>query len=151
MQAIPGKVGLPWLLWTAWRRMIGPSRTTPCFAIAPGAGHAAAHRLDQPDAILARARKFMAAGQSDEAYASYLELLGQCPSHTAALHELGCVAYADGYRSAARNIYGQIIQHCAECHRGRRTHCYVRGEHSVRCRALSLGAHASAPIGEKFN
>src|SRR5580693_7390590 len=74
----------------------------------------AAPRLDNIETILARARKLLAADRSDEAYTSYLEILGRDPAHLAALHALGCLAYADNYRSAARTIYEQIIRHCPQ-------------------------------------
>jgi glutathione synthase/RimK-type ligase-like ATP-grasp enzyme len=72
---------------------------------------AARHLQPDPDAIIARARGLLAAGQNDEAYAAYLEVLRHAPSHSAALHELGCLAHADGYRSAARTLYAQIVHH----------------------------------------
>ncbi len=70
---------------------------------------AARHQEVDLDAILAHARHLLLAGRNDEAYASYLEVLSRAPSHSAALHELGCLAYADGYRTAARTLYAQIV------------------------------------------
>jgi Flp pilus assembly protein TadD len=61
------------------------------------------------DALLAEARRLRRAGRSSEAYAAYLEILKSAPSHTAALHELGALAYAQGHRAAARTLYGQIV------------------------------------------
>jgi glutathione synthase/RimK-type ligase-like ATP-grasp enzyme len=64
---------------------------------------------DDLEKILHRARRLAAAGQNEDAYASYLEFLRRMPSHPAALHELGGLAHAKGHRSAARSIYGKIV------------------------------------------
>jgi len=72
---------------------------------------AARHLQPDPDTILVRARGLLSAGQNDEAYAAYLEVLRHAPSRPAALHELGCLAHADGYRSAARTLYAQIVHY----------------------------------------
>ncbi len=68
-------------------------------------------RPEDPDAILARARHLLAADRDGDAYAAYLEVLARDPSHPAALHELGCLAHAGGYRSAARTVYAQLVHH----------------------------------------
>jgi hypothetical protein len=61
--------------------------------------------------LLRTARGFAAQNKSDDAFAAYLALLRQVPSHLEALHELGCLAHLDGYRSAARTVYEQLVQH----------------------------------------
>jgi hypothetical protein len=68
-------------------------------------------RRDDSGAILARARSHRAAGRSSEAYAAYLELLSHDGANATALHELGRLAYSEGYRSAARSTYAQIVRH----------------------------------------
>ena len=65
--------------------------------------------VHQPfDLDLDRARHFLAMDRKDEAYASYLELLNYNPKNCSALHELGCLASADGHHSAARKIFQQL-------------------------------------------
>jgi hypothetical protein len=66
------------------------------------------------EALLRTARSFAAQHKSDEAFAAYLSLLRQIPNHLAALHELGCLAHLDGFRSAARTVYEQLIHHWPE-------------------------------------
>ena len=63
-----------------------------------------------PEAILARARRLLQEGLRADAYAAYLELLRHDPSHPAALHELGHLAYRDNRRAAALTIYRQIVE-----------------------------------------
>jgi hypothetical protein len=63
------------------------------------------------EALLRTARSFAAQHKSDEAFAAYLSLLRQIPDHLAALHELGCLAHLDGFRSAARTVYEQLVHH----------------------------------------
>lgn len=60
---------------------------------------------------LERARALAAAGQDGEAIKAYVETLHHDPTHRAALNELAALAYANGYRSAARTAYEQIIRH----------------------------------------
>ena len=61
-------------------------------------------------AMLAQARHLLSQGRNDEAYAAYVKILNLAPSNRTVLHELGALAYADGYRSAARTVYTQIIR-----------------------------------------
>jgi hypothetical protein len=70
-----------------------------------------ASRAKDLETMLARARHLLSADRNDEAYAAYIQLLSCDPSHPAALHELGCLAHTDGYRSAARTIYAQIVHY----------------------------------------
>ena len=69
----------------------------------------AAPQLDCQDTILARARQFLRENRSNEAYACYLEVLARNPAHAAALHELGCLAHAEGLSSAAETVFRQIV------------------------------------------
>jgi glutathione synthase/RimK-type ligase-like ATP-grasp enzyme len=62
------------------------------------------------DAMLAQARHLLSQGRNEEAYAAYVAILNLAPSNRTVLHELGTLAYADGYRSAARTVYMQIVQ-----------------------------------------
>ncbi|HSZ75133.1 MAG TPA: tetratricopeptide repeat protein [Rhizomicrobium sp.] len=61
------------------------------------------------DAMLAQARHLLSQGRNEEAYAAYVKILNLAPSNRTVLHELGALAYADGYRSAARTVYTQIV------------------------------------------
>ena len=68
--------------------------------------------MHQPyDLDLAPARNLLAMDRKDEAYASYLEVLRHNPKNCAALHELGCLASRDGYYSAARTIFQQLVNY----------------------------------------
>src|ERR1700678_2358456 len=68
--------------------------------------------MHQPyDLDLARARHLLAMDRKDEAYASYLEVLSHNPKNSSALHELGCLASADGHHSAARKIFQQLVDY----------------------------------------
>ena len=68
--------------------------------------------IHQPyDLDLAPARHLLAMDRKDEAYASYLEVLSHNPKNCSALHELGCLASADGYNSAARTIFQQLVSY----------------------------------------
>jgi tetratricopeptide (TPR) repeat protein len=60
---------------------------------------------------LERARALAAAGQDGDAIKAYVEALHLNPAHRAALNELGALAYAGGFRSAARTAYEQIIRY----------------------------------------
>ncbi|HEY5239737.1 MAG TPA: tetratricopeptide repeat protein [Rhizomicrobium sp.] len=62
------------------------------------------------DAMLAQARHLLSQGRNAEAYAAYVAILNVAPLNRTVLHELGTLAYADGYRSAARTVYTQIVQ-----------------------------------------
>jgi len=64
----------------------------------------------ESDAMLAQKRRLVLQGRSEEAYPVYLEVIGGDPANLAALHELGCLSYADGYRSAARTLYQRIVE-----------------------------------------
>lgn len=60
--------------------------------------------------MLARATHLLSESRNGEAYAAYVEILNLAPSNRTVLHELGTLAYADGYRSAARSVYAQIVR-----------------------------------------
>jgi tetratricopeptide (TPR) repeat protein len=62
------------------------------------------------DAMLAQARHLLSRGRNEDAYAAYVAILNLAPLNRTVLHELGTLAYADGYRSAARTVYTQIVQ-----------------------------------------
>ncbi|HSZ11444.1 MAG TPA: tetratricopeptide repeat protein, partial [Rhizomicrobium sp.] len=62
------------------------------------------------DAMLAQARHLLSQVRNEEAYAAYVKILNLAPSNRTVLHELGALAYADGYRSAARTLYTQIVR-----------------------------------------
>ncbi|HSZ75053.1 MAG TPA: tetratricopeptide repeat protein [Rhizomicrobium sp.] len=62
------------------------------------------------DAMLAQARHLLSQTRNDEAYAAYVKILNLAPLNRTVLHELGAFAYADGYRSAARTVYAQIVR-----------------------------------------
>ena len=49
--------------------------------------------------------------RKDEAYAAYLEQLSHNPKNCSALHELGCLASADGYHLAAHKIFQQLVDY----------------------------------------
>lgn len=63
------------------------------------------------DLDLARARRFLSADRKDEAYAAYIELLNYDPKNPSALHELGCLASADGFNIPARRIFQQLVDY----------------------------------------
>jgi hypothetical protein len=63
------------------------------------------------DQALARARALARSGEDDAAKQIYVELLHADPTHFAALNELGALAAAGGYRSAARTVYAQLVRH----------------------------------------
>jgi hypothetical protein len=60
---------------------------------------------------LERARSLGRAGQDDAAKQAYIEVLRQDPRDFNALNELGTLAWAGGYRSAARTAYTQAVAH----------------------------------------
>ena len=60
---------------------------------------------------LERARALVARADDEGAKRAYLELLGQDPGNFFALNELGTLALAGGFRSAARTAYRQAIAH----------------------------------------
>ncbi len=62
------------------------------------------------DAALTRARSLFAEDRIDEAYAAYLAVLQQDPSNRTVLHELGCLAHAREYRSAARTLFEELVR-----------------------------------------
>ena len=61
---------------------------------------------------LRRARDLLAAGDDETAKLAYLDVLRADPTHCAALTELGALAHAGGFVSAARDAYRQAV----ECH-----------------------------------
>ena len=61
--------------------------------------------------ILERARALVAQADDEGAKRAYLEVLGQDPTNFFALNELGTLALAGGFRSAARTAYSQAIAH----------------------------------------
>jgi len=63
------------------------------------------------DQALARARGFAARGDDDAARQAYVDVLRLDQTHFAALNELGTLAYAGGYRSAARTAWRQAVLH----------------------------------------
>src|SRR5271163_4719731 len=62
-------------------------------------------------AALQRARTLARAGQDDAAKQAYIEVLRQDPRNFDALNELATLAWAGGYRSAARTAYTQAVAH----------------------------------------
>jgi tetratricopeptide (TPR) repeat protein len=60
---------------------------------------------------LERARALVAQADDEGAKRAYLEVLGQDPTNFFALNELGTLALAGGFRSAARTAYSQAIAH----------------------------------------
>src|SRR5271167_3016457 len=61
--------------------------------------------------LLARARAMVRSAQDEAAKQAYLEILRRDPTNFSALNELGTLALAGGFRSAARTAYLQAIQH----------------------------------------
>ena len=61
--------------------------------------------------LLERARALASTAQDAAARDAYLDLLWRCPTHFAALNELGTLAHASGHRSAARTAYEQAVRH----------------------------------------
>jgi hypothetical protein len=62
---------------------------------------------------LQRARTLAARAEDAAAKQAYLDILGQDPTHFAALNELGTLALSGGFRSAARTAYRQAVRHHA--------------------------------------
>ncbi len=60
--------------------------------------------------LLERARLLDSRGHDDAAKRAYLELLRLDPTHRAALHELGNLAWATGHRSAALTACLQVVK-----------------------------------------
>ena len=60
---------------------------------------------------LERARALARRGDDEGAKLAYVEVLREDPADFHALNELGTLALAGGYRSAARTAYGQAVQH----------------------------------------
>jgi hypothetical protein len=60
---------------------------------------------------LERARALARRGDDEGAKLAYVELLREDPTDFHVLNELGTLALAGGYRSAARTAYGQAVQH----------------------------------------
>src|ERR1700722_19839084 len=60
---------------------------------------------------LERARALARRGDDEGAKLAYLEVLREDLTHFDALNELGTLALAGGYRSAARTAYAQAVQH----------------------------------------
>jgi len=60
---------------------------------------------------LERARSLARRGDDDGAKLAYLEVLREDPAQFEALNELGTLALAGGFRSAARTAYTQAIEH----------------------------------------
>jgi hypothetical protein len=60
---------------------------------------------------LERARALARQAQDESAKQAYLDVLRQDPTNFFALNELGTLALAGGYRSAARTAYLQAVQH----------------------------------------
>ena len=61
-------------------------------------------------ALIARARLLAARAEDDAAKSAYVDVLRRDPTHFAALNELAALAYASGYRSAARTAYEQAVR-----------------------------------------
>jgi len=61
--------------------------------------------------LLERARALASTARDAAAREAYLDLLRRCPTHFAALNELGTLAHASGHRSAARTAYEQAVRH----------------------------------------
>jgi tetratricopeptide (TPR) repeat protein len=60
---------------------------------------------------LERAREHARRGNDESAKLAYVEALRADPTHFQALNELGTLALAGGYRSAARTAYTQAVEH----------------------------------------
>lgn len=60
---------------------------------------------------LDRARRLAAEGSDEDAKLLYLHVLHDDPTHCAALNELGTLALAGDYVSAARTAYAQAVRH----------------------------------------
>ncbi len=71
----------------------------------------ARNQAAHPEEALARARLCLAENQVDAAHAAYLEVLARDPMHLVALHELGRLAHAEGFSTAACTIYQRIVEH----------------------------------------
>ena len=63
---------------------------------------------------LERARSLARRGEDEGARLAYVDVLRGDPTHFDALNELGTLALAGGYRSAARTAYTQAVQHHPE-------------------------------------
>jgi glutathione synthase/RimK-type ligase-like ATP-grasp enzyme len=61
------------------------------------------------DAVLERARALVRAARDEDAKRTYLEVLHRDPANFCALNELGTLALAGGFRSAARTAYTQAV------------------------------------------
>ncbi|MGO8828725.1 MAG: tetratricopeptide repeat protein [Steroidobacteraceae bacterium] len=61
--------------------------------------------------LLQRARALARRAEDEGAKQAYLEVLRRDPTHSCALNELGTLALAGGFRSAARTAYLQAVQH----------------------------------------
>jgi len=62
-------------------------------------------------ATLTRARALAARAEDEAAKQAYLDILRRDPGHFSALNELGTLAFAGGFRAAARTAYLQAVQH----------------------------------------
>ncbi len=62
-------------------------------------------------AMLARARDLVRIGEDEAAKQAYLAVLTGNPTHLSALTELGALAKANGYVSAARAAHAQAVRH----------------------------------------
>lgn len=60
---------------------------------------------------LERARSLAREGEDEAAKQGYIEVLRRDPQNFSALNELGTLAWAGGYRSAARTAYAQAVVH----------------------------------------
>lgn len=70
--------------------------------------------IDSVDEALCRARALLTQGNDEAAKYAYLEVLQADPVHCGALTELGALAHASGFVSAARDAYRQAVR----CHPG---------------------------------
>ena len=61
--------------------------------------------------LLARARALVRSAQDESAKQAYIEILRTDPTNFSALNELGTLAWAGGFRSAARTAYQQAVLH----------------------------------------
>lgn len=61
--------------------------------------------------LLARARDLRSGLRDEEAKDLYLAILRRDPGHVEALSEIALLAYASGFRSAARSAYEQLVRH----------------------------------------
>ena len=66
--------------------------------------------MQVPEA-LERARALVAQADDEGAKRAYLDVLRQDPTNFFALNELGTLALAGGFRSAARTAYSQAVAH----------------------------------------